>query len=197
MGFDYLRGSNWIDITREERFFCAYSYFDIKKDVNRFILWLNKNTIPCNKSVLNFELGDWEVGYEACFYRDLRKINENVPDILSKFKEKGCSLKRTFDICLFNERRIVVIEAKVHQSYDSEQIEHFKKDREKLPSILEEIVGRKIGLDIVALASSEYDCKEDTKKNFNAYVTWKQISDEYIGADNKNVYLLADMKYRK
>ena len=81
MGFDYLDKKNWIDITREERFFCAYLYFDIKKDVNNFINWLNENTLDPKYNDKKIHLGldvkqEWDVGFEVCFYRDYKHQNK-------------------------------------------------------------------------------------------------------------------------
>lgn len=113
MGFDYLDKKNWIDITREERFFCAYLYFDIKKDVNNFINWLNENTLDPKYNDKKIHLGldvkqEWDVGFEVCFYRDYKHQNrESV--------QKDYSPKRTFDLCLFSPDTIIIIEAKVQQ----------------------------------------------------------------------------------
>lgn len=66
MSFSYLNGKKWIDISREERLFCAHLYFQIQKDVNKFIDELNRLfedlSLPMDC--------EWKVGYEVCFYRD-------------------------------------------------------------------------------------------------------------------------------
>jgi hypothetical protein len=40
-GFSYLGNKRWNEITRDERYFCAELFFDIKQDVNQFVKWLN------------------------------------------------------------------------------------------------------------------------------------------------------------
>lgn len=52
--------------------------------------------------------GDWDLGYEVCLYRDVLWQKGGLSAV-------GLELppKRTFDLCLFGERALVVIEAKV------------------------------------------------------------------------------------
>lgn len=185
MGFTYLGGKSWLDVTREERLFCSYLYWDVKGKERDFVLWLNENT----------DLGlepdvDWEVGYEVCFYRDLLKSRGE------SLTSGGYSPKRTFDLCLFSEDTIVIIEAKVQQMFDDSQVDVFQKDRDDIPRITD----KKTKVKVVALASSEYFenyakyGRHDilSKPSFDAKISWKQI---YALYPNR-VYLDADRKYR-
>src|SRR4051812_14610995 len=106
MGLSYFGHKTWAEITREERVFCAELYQVIRADPRRFTQFLNRVT----DLVLIPEVF-WDVGYEVCFYRD-------VLDHRGEAKRgSGYSLKRTFDLCLFSEDVIVVIEAKAHQLF--------------------------------------------------------------------------------
>ena len=58
MGFNYLNGKKWADITRDERFFCAHLYFEMQKDLKPFLnLLVTKNIISANEiSPMNWGL---------------------------------------------------------------------------------------------------------------------------------------------
>ena len=185
MGLSYLGGKNWLDVTREERLFCSYLYWDIKTKERDFVRWLDKN---CG---LDLRLDTfWEVGYEVCFYRDVQK-NRGIPLDSTMY-----SRKRTFDLCLFSEDAIVIIEAKVQQMFKEIEILGFQRDRQKIPKI----VGKELGVYIVALASSKYFKNYGkygkhnilSKPNFDACISWKQMGELF----HKGVYLDADHKYK-
>ena len=185
MGFIYLDGKNWIDVTREERLFCSYLYWDIKKSVKDFVSWLS----TISGLALRFD-DTWEVGYEVCFYRDLQKFRRKPLD-LTRY-----SRKRTFDICLFSESTIVIIEAKVQQMFKENEIQEFQRDRVNIPAI----IGRNVNVLVVALASSQYFenygkyGRRDilSKPNFDALISWKQVCEFF----RNELYLEADRKYR-
>ena len=159
MGFSYLQGKSWLEITREERLYCAFLYWDVKDREKDFISWLNDS----HGLQLDSDAG-WEIGYEVCFYRDLLKSRgESV-------NPTQYSSKRTFDLCLFSEEAMVIIEAKVQQQFKESQIRAFQKDRDDIPKI----VDKKIDTKIIALASSHYYenydkfGQNDMLANFNA-----------------------------
>lgn len=187
MGFTYLGGENWLDVTREERLFYSYLYWDIKDKEKDFMLWLNENT--------GLELradDEWEVGYEVFFYRDLQNL-KGVTVRPTKY-----SPKRTFDLCLFSEDTIVIIEAKAQQGFDKSQVNVFQSDRKDIP----EITGNNIKeVKVIALVSSYYRDnyrkygRHDilSKPYFDALITWKQMGDLYI--NNRRIYLRANKVY--
>jgi hypothetical protein len=119
MGFEYFEGKNWIDISREERLYCAHLYFQIRGKELEFVKWLNEN----HKMKLPTE-SEWEIGYEVCLYRDYFK---QLRDETICKDNVDYPPKRTFDLCLFSEENIVIIEAKVQQRFDAEQSEVFKQ----------------------------------------------------------------------
>lgn len=103
----YFGNKSWSDITREERYFCAELFFDIKNNIKAFIYFLNK------RFKTNYNIDQhWEVGFEVCFYRDF------LFDKGNKVRETEYSDKRTFDLCLFSNKEILIIEAKADQKFD-------------------------------------------------------------------------------
>lgn len=140
---NYLpENKKWSEITRDERTYCAELFFEIRNaGAFSFVKFLNDHTslaLPTDKS--------WEIGYEVCFYRDyLKALNKPVNP--SKYPQK-----RTFDLCLFGECDVVIIEAKAQQGFTAKQNEEFSKDVERM----EEILGLKGHVHVIALASSVY-----------------------------------------
>lgn len=172
MAIDYLRNRPWSDWTREERFFCAMLYMHTMKDPAAFAARLIKTA----RLDISAE-GDWDLGFEVCFYRDFLwqqgKSARKLP----------LPAKRTFDLCLFGERDIIVIEAKVCEKFGKIQAEEFKKEKERIGRI----DGLKhLGIHMVALASSVYFAnaarfgRKETLAAFDGHVvTWAAIANWY------------------
>lgn len=140
MGLKWLDNKNWSDITRDERFFCAHLYKAILED---------KNGIPGFVRIINEECklelpenANWELGYEVCFYRDL-SFFDNTYECKSP--------KRTFDLCLFSDGWIVIIEAKAYQPFDTVQVQEFFKDKTHIKEL-----GIDVNVKLVPLGSSRY-----------------------------------------
>ena len=176
MGFTYFNDKRWSQITRDERFFCQRLYELIRKDSpERFISYLH------DKRGLDIPMeGEWEVGYEVCFYRDLWQ-HRGRKDLLF-------SPKRTFDLCLFGENAIVIIEAKAATGFDPNQNAVFAKDTDE--------VMRLTGVDTVrlmGLCSSKYTPDDAISAVFNGpIITWREMATRY-GDDE--VLLRADDVY--
>jgi len=107
----------WENITREERYFCSVLFWHVKNNSleNQFIKCLNELT----ESKKNDHLNKWEIGYEVCFYRDYLKAIHNRSTHNTDY-----SGKRTYDMCLFSENRIIIIEAKAHQKLERHQLNY-------------------------------------------------------------------------
>lgn len=152
-GFSYLKDKdgnkqNWREVTRDERFFCAHLYERIRGNERDFIKWLNKHSIQDGKPPLKLDARwEWEIGYEVCFYRDYDKNIRTIKGTCAYY-----SPKRTFDLCLFSEKTIVIIEAKVHGGFEAEQVKDIIKDLNEMPTIL----GNDTKVYAIALASSQY-----------------------------------------
>jgi hypothetical protein len=171
MGIKYLRNRPWSDWTRDERFFCSILYNHASRDAAGFASWLIGEA---DLQLLNS--GQWDLGYEVCFYRDFlwqtgsTATAFDVPD------------QRTFDLCLFGEQSIIIIEAKVYEAFGSAQNSDFGLDKKRIASLpgLEALEVR-----VVALASSRYFAnqakygRDDTLSVFDGCVTWSKIAERY------------------
>jgi hypothetical protein len=171
MSVSYLKNQPWCRWSREERLFCAVLFEHARRDPTDFAKWL------IAEASLQVESSDaWDVGFEVCFYRDyLWQRNRSA-------RAEGFPFKRTFDLCLFSERSIIIVEAKVCEPFDAEQNRDLAKDKE--------LIQRLVDLDrlqvrTVALASSRYfaNAKEygwpDTLTAFDGKLTWEQVARKY------------------
>lgn len=185
MGFGYFKGKNWIDITREERFYCAQLYYQIKGKELDFVNWLNSNknmNLPIDS--------EWEIGFEVCFYREyfhyFRKdsIKENLE----------YPPKRTFDLCLFGENNMAIIEAKVQQKFETNQVNDFHTDK----NLINRLINSKIKVDTILLASSIYYKnyemygKKEILENFDTRISWMEMYQRYTDS----LFLQADGTYK-
>lgn len=160
MGLDYFGGKSWWEVTRDERFFCMRLHRQIEeKGVQRFISFLNR---ACDWQLT--ETSNWEAGYEVCFYRDLWHLRQK--------EGKPLSLKRTFDLCLFSNDCIVIIEAKCYERMNEDQVLSFGKDR---PAV-QQLTGVE-DVRLLGLISGKYDCL--MQDSFDSFITWQQVADEY------------------
>lgn len=176
MGFKYLDGKRWSQVTRDERFFCQRLYQLIcDESAEAFVRYL------CEAHALDVEAtGEWEAGFEVCFYRDLWQLRGR--------QEKPFSRKRTFDLCLFGEKAIMIIEAKAAVGFERAQVEEFGHD------IVE--VQRLTGVEkvhLVELCSSQYQVEPAHTASFTEPILrWTELAVRY-GDDP--VLLRADAVY--
>ena len=194
MGFSYLKDKegvelNWHDVTRDERTFCAELYFVIKQDVLQFVKWLDeKVSLQLTEDELKSE---WEIGFEVCFYRDVRKLQNNP------VKGSGFSQKRTFDLCLFSENRIIVIEAKSQTGFGGDQNDEFDKDPENILKLLNRTPNDLL-VNVVGLASSRYLNSPKRKELPECFAgrsfSWSDVFHAYC---RRQVFLDADNCYGK
>ena len=196
MSWNYLQGKKWAQITRDERFFCQHLYHLILRErgVNFFVEKLNELTELTGHKLNLDATANWEIGYEVCFYRDLRFHLEEGgkwQSVIQKLENiDPLSLKRTFDLCLFSEETVVIIEAKAQQGFDSKQITSCKKDKELVRKLLGTEGLKHVKL--VGLASSKYltdKCKANLLQHqvddaplFDALIDWRQL-EEHFGFD--------------
>ena len=163
MGLVYLDGKSWAQVSRAERFFCAHLFELIQRNgVISFLQYLNTT----HKTELN-ENSNWEIAYEACFYRDLWQHRGRKGSLFSP--------KRTFDLCLLSDSAIVVIEAKAHQEFEVDQLTSFEKDKSQLKK--ETQVNTVL---LSGLASSRYNVSQKIRSYFNGpYLTWDELASLY------------------
>ena len=181
MGFDYLNGKNWKDVSRDERRFCADLVFQLQKNTTQpaFVEWVvKKNNLDVSNII------DFEIDFEVCFYRDLIFNYEltNKVNLEGKKEIKGL-LKRTFDICIFLPNDIIIIEAKAAQGMTSKQMIEFKYDKIAIQTCFTELNLPIKNIFLVGLISSEYSTKNISKLNenniyFDGIINWKDIENE-------------------
>jgi hypothetical protein len=226
MGISYLDNNSWNDITREERLFCSHLYHSILSlsDRKQFIAKLNSINSPIDSFENRLNLSEeshWEVGFEVCFYRDLifaigpdYRISRSIRTVNTNDRIQ-LSEKRTFDLCLFSNDELVIIEAKSFQGLSNEQNEEFMNDEQQIEKLFNYLEANgfphnKPIVKLVVLASSRYfDSKSFTlekgigKKlldNVNrnylcGLISWKQISDFLFPCDP--IFKRADIIYEK
>ena len=227
MSISYLKdksGENksWNDISREERLFCSHLYHAIHSLPNKrtFITKLNSLKSPIKRFTNNLNLSkeaNWEVGFEVCFFRDLLYFH-NIP--IRKLKSNGKKLfseKRTFDLCLFSDKELVIIEAKAHEGLTSKQCNVIKNDQKKIIELYKVLEGLRVKtshpkqIKLVILASSDYfdspsfNSKKGVGKKFinnnkdnsylSALISWKQVSESIFPGDP--IFKNADEIYKK
>jgi hypothetical protein len=198
MKISYLDDNSWEDITREERFFCAELYYNIRENPQPFFNLLEE-TKNCNV---------YDIGYEVCFYRDVLKkhgkekeFQESIKSITSELSPMSLYksiLKRTFDLALLSENEIIIIEAKAQAGFDTKQMEDFERDKE-LIRILFEIIGKKEPkISLYAITSSLYNPKASTENYFNIRLTWEAIAEVYkTSKRSETIFLHANNIFRK
>ncbi len=183
MALEYLKDSTWKKVTRDERLFCSYLYHHISDNTDAFINLINKNENTLKKLDTS---SSWEIGFEVNIYRDLF----------------GMKTKRTFDLCLFSEKTIVIIEAKAHQGFDSTQSKEFKKDKEKLNALISKYFKKDVEIKICALASSKY--YSNIIKKYKSLILPFEFESDFIlswkdcyAIYNKEIFNQADNVYKQ
>lgn len=182
MSIDYLDGLGWAERwSREERQFCAVLYAHARNDPQDFARWVI-DTAPVPFADAS---GDWDLGCEVCFYRDYFHVRKHADPSLLSAREGGYPYKRTFDLCLFGERAIIVIEAKVHEGFKTSQNDAFRQDID----YIRRAIGReRLPVFIVPLATGHYleSMRAPIDTLFTGRLTWAQVAtyvEERYGRD--------------
>jgi hypothetical protein len=98
------------------------------------------------------------------------------------------SPKRTFDLCLFSDSAIIVIEAKAHQEFDANQLLSFDKDKSQIRK--EVAVDRVL---LTGIASSKYRPPKAVLDHFNgSFLTWHELASHF---NNDQILLRANAIY--
>ena len=189
MPFPYLGGHRWLDLTRDERFFCAELYIALKQPdrLAAFIDRLNAALSEMDQQLALDKDATWAVGYEVAFYRDyIHALGAPVDGkLVHEIGSTRFSRKRTFDLCLFGPDRLVIIEAKVHQGLKGDQVKEFRRDAEHI----EQLTGlERSKILLVGLWSSHYtkraadsrdarvaDFHGSIKRDFDAILHWNDL----------------------
>ena len=207
MGIKYFNNKKWKDITREERYFCAefFNYIKSQKKEKEFVKWLKEKT---NNGKYDDQY-EWEIAYEVCFYRDYLKEIKKY-----KVQNRKYPQKRTFDLCFFSEKKIIIIEAKAQQALDLTQLTYFNDDKKDKNDIemIKELLGENIDISIILIASSHYingsikkgdrSIVKICKENGYDVISWEDINKEFIkdtdyNKEIKDIFERANAIYNK
>jgi len=170
----YFHGHSWSALSREERFYSFTLYEHARVDPTDFARWVAETAEP------KFDIAgedEWDIGVEVCLYRDLLWHRGE-----KTAREIGFSPKRTFDLCLFGARTIIIIEAKAFLGFESEQNKMFAEDARRIGKLPEM---KDVKVILVALASSKYfkamDKRGDrqTLELFNGIISWAATFEKY------------------
>lgn len=167
----YLGNTSWQELTREERFFTAVLFFELCHELQPFLdLLLQKDILK-----RPFDGALFEPAFEVCFYRDLFHKYQ-----MNKGKD-FFSLKRTFDLALFSEELLIIVEAKANQSFHNSQLISINEEKESIKHFLSGLNDYKCPeILIIALISSNYQPKDSTKNTFDKHlITWNEIAGVY------------------
>jgi hypothetical protein len=132
---------------------------------------------------------NWEIAIEVCFYRDLN-VHQKQASTHSGMVKRPYSLKRTFDLTLFSDDVVVVIEAKAQQPFNDMQLEVFRRDRTE--------VAKAIGISedsvyLLGLCSSKHEVSKEAIECFHGKIL--RWSDLAIYFDDDLVLQRADAIY--
>lgn len=108
-------------------------------------------------------------------FRDyIKEIGET--DGNKSIKNSQYSQKRTFDLCIFSDNCIIVIEAKAYTGFNTKQLDSFDEDRNYIKSLLADKCPEIFSVGLVA---SEYKPKQESVEGFDCIVNWKEMYDLY------------------
>lgn len=166
MGIPYLMNQPWTSWTRDERFFCSVLYSHARHDAAGFA-----NRLIDTASLTLPPQSSWELGFEVCFYRDYMWHMGG-----KTAARAGLPRKRTYDLCLFGDKTLVIIEAKVCDRFSTAQNAEFMDDKRHLKDML----GSQCpDVRIVALASARYlkSARHSTIDWFDGCLSWDHVAD--------------------
>jgi hypothetical protein len=155
--------------------YCAVLWEQARECPDKFAHWL----IDTANLQIDDRSGDWELGYEVVFYRDFLWHKEG-----RSARAENLPAKRTFDLCLFGERDLVIIEAKLCSRFESKQNSEIADDRQKVSDLIVP-ASKRPKIHLVGLACSDYwtnlnkHGSSETKNLFKNRIDWGQVSSEY------------------
>lgn len=191
----------WLEVTREEREFCAILFQLIKENPQKFATFLNRCVTPLGRRSCDLlEDQNWEVGFEVALYRDIEFCGgpSATPHADCKFyvnrsSERRAMLARKFDLALMRDDYFVVIEAKAEGFFKKEDVSKLEDDRLCIPRCFGSEDAKVL---VIGICSSKYNprfAKEQAtkfSKGFDGFVTWSELAAHYL--NGRDVFLRAD-----
>ena len=190
----WLDGEQWVEITREERHFCADLYLEIRDRPSEFVQLIDVYGHKENPEIALDENLDWEVAYEMAYYRDLIYAEKADAD------EREGSKSRKFDLALVSDEQLIIVEAKAQQGFTTDDKETYE---ENLQQISDSRVDQGVDVFLVALCSSRWFNSERRKIQIEEVadyvITWKDLAEKLTFASDKSrkSFCLADDVYGK
>ena len=135
--------------------------------------FLNEQSIKTKQHVTQLnEESKWDLGFEVAFYRDIEKKHPG-------FFDDNARLRRKFDLAMFSDGQIVVMEAKAQQGYDKKKdLDSVSKDQEILQDKFKDM-----DIVFVSICSSYYYHSKrrevPIEDYFDLIVTWDLLSNLY------------------
>ncbi|MCB9190283.1 MAG: hypothetical protein H6602_01270 [Flavobacteriales bacterium] len=186
----------WSEITRDERFFCAELYQTFKDDPYGLVALIWDNNKLSKKIGDKPKAGAWELGFEVCYYRDVihfrsSRLDNTHPESCDSIRKLEITswdpsysgsktffpMKRTFDLCLFSDEQLIVIEAKVQQGFNSDQLRSFEEDRKLIKALHRE---EEIDVKIIGLFSDTPNPPSSgVLEYFDGVLTWEMIGKKH------------------
>ncbi len=152
-------GHSWATLTRSERSFCAALYRHELANPGSLHQAIRKHCkVPPaigsrwswnSASVAHVPTSThWEVGLEACFFRDMHKA---IPTAVKPSRFNSLA-QTTFDLALFSDTSIIILEAKGIETFSTPQLQGI----ETLKSDIKALCGKNIEVYVFGLISSKY-----------------------------------------
>jgi hypothetical protein len=161
----------WETITREERFFTAMLFHEVRREPEP--LW---TLIKANKQkpfTVDERATVVDVGYEACFFRDMA-FEDNARGRKALVERGKGSLKLTFDLLLvLSTGGFVIVEAKAQQPFGLNQLRDLEAAQALIAgdSVLPAAQRRSV---LVGLCSSKATPR-NSLRYFDAMVRWNEL----------------------
>ena len=206
MKISYFQKNNdeqvkWDNITRDERYFCSELFHNLRSDQSGILSLIKEGIIAEEKKgkeklnfLKNIESKRFDIGFEACFYRDMLYLyKDKRKEYEARNGKIKLSYKRTFDLALFSEDAIIIIEAKAQQGFDTKQLDVFRKDKNDIKELFQIIGKNKPQVFMIGLYSSKYSPKSTTISPFDSIIKWKDIAEKY--PDSKDLFIHANDIY--
>ena len=155
-------------MTRCEVFFSVHFHLACEKQPERFLDFVSER--------LQLQPGDkiCDQGFEVCLFRDYAMSQKS-----DKSERKGKSFEKiTFDnVFVLNNGTLIIVEAKAHQGFNRKQIRNLRTAKEHILKMNLSLANNLIrDVRLIGLCSSKYTPHESTVQEFDALVTWEDLS---------------------
>ena len=177
----WLQDEQWLEVTREERQFCADLYSEIRDDPGKLIQFIEEHCAysKCPQVKRLDSTAKWEVAYEMAYYRDLKHKG------WAQGTECSESSHRKFDFGLLSDKQLVIVEAKAQQGFVSGDIDKLNCDVDTIKKSRGDLE-----IFVVALCSSCWFCSKRRDVSIGSVadyvITWKTLGADLPGVSDRS-----------